>query len=75
MPIIGGIQVSGVLPVRDYNKKDYHEPVGFRINLFSEDAEVMESIREFIINQLKGMVEFQKEALQSTASGNGDKND
>ena len=69
MKTIGGIQVSDILPVKDYNKRDYFEPVGFKINLFSEDVEVMEALREFIINHLNGMVEFQKEALQNKDNG------
>lgn len=62
--VIGGISVSNVIPIRDYNKKDYHEPINFKFIISSNDVEVLEALREFVLDRLRDALNESKKKGQ-----------
>jgi len=37
-----------ILPVKDYNKKDYHTPVRFKLVIEDQDIHILEALRDKI---------------------------
>ncbi len=42
------MKVGIIKPVKDYNKKNYQEPVRFKLEIFDDAPELLEALRDKI---------------------------
>ena len=45
------MKIGKIKPVKDYNLKNFNEPVGFKLEIFHDDPEVLAEPKAYVIKR------------------------